>query len=430
LPNKPDRPRKTSRRKEKTANRFSLQSLFVKEPQDTSFLILVLMLLVIGLIMLYSASFPSSYFEKGNPNYYILKQAAFAGAGILAMLFVSKLDYHLLKYLIIPLMFTTLILLGLVLLPNVGVLRNNARRWINIFGISVQPSEIAKLAIILDFSASIARKKTLMREFQNGILPYAAILCLYGGLIALEPHLSGAILLFAIGASLMFVGGIDRKYVLIGLAVAGLVAWVILSGKLPYGQSRIAMWKDPFIDATGDGYQLSQSIITIGSGGLFGLGLGKSRQKFLFLPEEHNDFIFAIVCEELGLVGATIIMIVFSALIIRGYVIARNAKDRFGSLLCVGVTTHIALQTFLNIAVVSGLVPTTGVSLPFFSYGGSALLTQLFEMGIVLSVSRQMKGNYYLSEKEEVDRGMSVEQALMMEKEDQKKMRRSKKHDS
>jgi len=378
-----------------------IRKAFVKEQHDISFLLLVLMLLAVGLIMLLSASFPSSYYEKGTPYYYVLRQAAFAAVGLGAMFFISKLDYHLLRYLILPLMTITLILLILVLFPQIGVLRNHARRWINIFGISVQPSEIAKLAIILDFSSSIARKKMHMREFRNGVLPYAAVLCLFGGLIAAEPHLSGAVLLFAIGASMMFVGGVDRKYVIVGLAVVGLVAWVILSGKLPYGQSRIAMWKDPFIDAKGDGYQLSQSIITIGSGGLFGLGLGKSRQKFLFLPEEHNDFIFAIVCEELGLVGATIIMLLFSALIIRGYVIARNAKDRFGSLLTVGVITHIALQTFLNIAVVSGLLPTTGVSLPFFSYGGSALMTQLFEMGIVLSVSRQMKGNYVETERDD-----------------------------
>ena len=166
---------------------------------------------------------------------------------------------------------------------------------------------------------------------------------------------------------------------------------LMMSGVIKYGQSRIAMWKDPFIDPRGDGYQLSQSLISIGSGGLLGVGLGKSRQKFLYLPEEHNDFIFAIICEELGLIGATIIMLLFAALILRGYWIALHARDRFGSLMVVGVTTLIAMQTFLNIGVVTGLLPTTGISLPFFSYGGTALLIQLAEMGIVLSVSRQMK---------------------------------------
>ena len=165
----------------------------------------------------------------------------------------------------------------------------------------------------------------------------------------------------------------------------------MLTGVIKYGQSRIAMWQNPFIDPRGDGYQLSQSLISIGSGGLLGVGLGKSRQKFLYLPEEHNDFIFAIVCEELGLIGAAIIMLLFAALILRGYWIALHARDRFGSLLVVGVTTLIAMQTFLNIGVVTGLLPTTGISLPFFSYGGTALSIQLAEMGIVLSVSRQMK---------------------------------------
>ena len=165
----------------------------------------------------------------------------------------------------------------------------------------------------------------------------------------------------------------------------------MFTGVISYGQSRIAMWQDPFIDARGKGYQLAQSLISIGSGGLLGVGLGKSRQKFLYLPEEHNDFIFAIICEELGLIGATVIMLLFAALVLRGYWIALHARDRFGSLLVVGVTTLIGMQVFLNIGVVTGLLPTTGISLPFFSYGGTALLIQLAEMGIVLSVSRQMK---------------------------------------
>ena len=189
----------------------------------------------------------------------------------------------------------------------------------------------------------------------------------------------------------MLVGGIRWGWVAaaVGGAVGG--AMLLLTGVVKYGQSRIAMWQNPFIDARGDGYQLSQSLISIGSGGLLGVGLGKSRQKFLYLPEEHNDFIFAIVCEELGLIGAAIIMLLFSALILRGYWIALHTRDRFGCLLVVGVTTLIAMQTFLNIGVVTGLLPATGISLPFFSYGGTALAIQLAEMGVVLSVSRQMK---------------------------------------
>ena len=189
----------------------------------------------------------------------------------------------------------------------------------------------------------------------------------------------------------MLVGGINWVWVGAAVGFAGGVAALMLTGVISYGQSRIAMWQNPFIDARGKGYQLSQSLISIGSGGLLGVGLGKSRQKFLYLPEEHNDFIFAIICEELGLIGAGIIMLLFAALILRGYWIALHARDRFGCLLVVGVTTLIAMQVFLNIGVVTGLLPTTGISLPFFSYGGTALSIQLAEMGIVLSVSRQMK---------------------------------------
>ena len=207
-----------------------------------------------------------------------------------------------------------------------------------------------------------------------------------------EPHLSGTVLILGIGAAMMFVGGIRGYWVGIGIGGIAAVAYAFLSGLITYNSSRIAIWLDPLNDAfkTGTGYQTRQSLIAIGSGGLLGLGLGKSRQKFLFLPEEHNDCIFSIICEELGLIGATLIMAIFALLIIRGYWIALHARDRFGSLLVVGITTQIALQVFLNIAVVTNLVPNTGISLPFFSFGGTALAIQLAEMGVVLSVSRQM----------------------------------------
>ena len=193
-----------------------------------------------------------------------------------------------------------------------------------------------------------------------------------------------------VGAALMLVGGINWAWVIGAVGAAGAAMYLVLF-VIGYNTSRITYWLNPWADAQGAGWQLSQSLITIGSGGLWGVGLGKSRQKFLYLPEEHNDFIFAIICEELGLIGASIIMLLFAALILRGYWIALHARDRFGSLLVVGITTLVAMQTFLNIGVVTGLLPTTGISLPFFSYGGTALSIQLAEMGIVLSVSRQMR---------------------------------------
>ena len=365
-------------------------------PIDLPFLVLVLLLTGIGLVMLLSASFPSAYYETDgkNPMSYFIRQGVFAIMGLAAMLLIGKINYQRFRGLAQPLLFLSIILLVLVLIPHnpIAITRNNATRWLGIPGTSLQfqPSEVAKVAVVLYFSDSISKKKDRMRTFRYGILPYAIILVVLAALVGLEPHLSGAILIMGAGAVLMLVGGIHWGWVGGAAAAAGGLLYVVLF-VIGYNTSRIEMWHNPWADAQGKGYQLSQSLISIGSGGLLGVGLGRSRQKFLFLPEEHNDFIFAIVCEELGLIGVSIIMLLFAALILRGYWIALHARDRFGSLLVVGVTTLIALQTFLNIGVVTGLLPTTGISLPFFSYGGTALSMQLAEMGIVLSVSRQMK---------------------------------------
>ena len=270
---------------------------------------------------------------------------------------------------------------------------NGCKRWLVLPGLgTLQPSEIAKFAVVLVFAHIIALNHDRMGSFAVGVLPFALVLGAVAVLMLLEPHLSGTVLILGIGAAMMFVGGIRGYWVGIGIGGVAAVAYAFLSGLITYNSSRIAIWLDPLNDAfkTGTGYQTRQSLIAIGSGGLLGLGLGKSRQKFLFLPEEHNDCIFSIVCEELGLIGATLIMAIFALLIIRGYWIALHARDRFGSLLVVGITTQIALQVFLNIAVVTNLVPNTGISLPFFSFGGTALAIQLAEMGVVLSVSRQM----------------------------------------
>ena len=363
-------------------------------PIDLPFCLLVLLLTAIGLVMLLSASFPSAYYETKNndPMYYFTRQGVFAIMGVAAMFLISKINYQRFRAFAKPLLFFAIILLALVLVPGVGQTRNNATRWIGVGELfTFQPSEIAKLAVVLYFSDSISKKKDKMRTTRYGILPYLFIMGVLAVLMMLEPHLSGTVLILGTGAALMLVGGIRWAWVGAAVGFVGGVAALMLTGVIKYGQSRIAMWQNPFIDPRGEGYQLSQSLISIGSGGLLGVGLGKSRQKFLYLPEEHNDFIFAIICEELGLIGATIIMLLFAALILRGYWIALHTRDRFGCLLVVGVTTLIAMQVFLNIGVVTGLLPTTGISLPFFSYGGTALSIQLAEMGIVLSVSRQMK---------------------------------------
>ena len=357
---------------------------------DLPFLILTLLLTVIGLIMLFSASFPRAYYDTGDGTYYFKRQAAFAALGLVAMFIVSKINYQRWRGAGRLLVGLALFLLILVIIPHnpIAVTAKGATRWLKI-GVQFQPSEIAKVAIITYFADSISRKKDKMRSFRYGVLPYAFILVVVAGLVAVEPHLSGAILILGAGAAMMLVGGIN--WIWVGTAAGAAVGMVYVAlFVIGYNKSRVIYWLDPWADAADKGYQLSQSLITIGSGGLWGLGLGKSRQKFLFLPEEHNDFIFAIICEELGLVGATIIMVMFALLIIRGYWIALHARDRFGSLLAVGVTTQIALQVFLNIAVVTNLIPNTGISLPFFSYGGTALLMQLGEMGIILSISRDI----------------------------------------
>ncbi len=390
------REEKRRRQREKRHKVRELQEL-AKGPVDLPFLVLVLMLTGIGLIMLFSASFPSAINDEGDPFYYIRDQAVFAAAGIAIMMVVSKINYHrLLGFSTIALL-GSLALLVLVLVPGLGITRNNATRWLHLFivaGPQFQPSELGKLGVILYFAATIAQRKERMRTFRYGILPYACILAVYAFLLLNEPHLSGCILILGIGAVMMVVGGMHGGWVAAGVLGAGGVAYAVLFTPLMkiigYNSSRIELWHDPWSDFRGDGWQLAQSLIAIGSGGLLGVGLGKSRQKFLFLPEEHNDFIFAVVCEELGYIGACLILVLFAVLVVRGYWIAIKARDRYGALLAVGVTTQIGLQAMLNIAVVTGFLPTTGISLPFFSYGGTALLIQLFEVGIVLSVSRQI----------------------------------------
>ena len=392
------------RRRQEEARREMLQRRREKEqesrelakgPIDLPFCLLVLLLTAVGLVMLLSASFPSAYYTTKNndPTYYFVRQGVFAVMGVAAMFFIGKINYQRFRGVAKFLLYLSIILLVLVIIPGnpLAVTRNNATRWLGIGDLfTFQPSEIAKVAVVIYFSDSISKKKDQMRSFRYGILPYAIWLVVLGGLVGLEPHLSGAILIMGVGAALMLVGGINWAWVIGAVGAAGAAMYPVLF-VIGYNTSRITYWLNPWADAQGAGWQLSQSLITIGSGGLWGVGLGKSRQKFLYLPEEHNDFIFAIICEELGLIGASIIMLLFAALILRGYWIALHARDRFGSLLVVGITTLVAMQTFLNIGVVTGLLPTTGISLPFFSYGGTALSIQLAEMGIVLSVSRQMR---------------------------------------
>ena len=256
---------------------------------------------------------------------------------------------------------------------------------------TLQPSEIAKFAVVLVFSHIISLNHDRMRSFAVGVLPFVLVLGVVAALMLLEPHLSGTLLILGIGAVLMFVGGTGlRWFVLAGLGGAAAIgaAVVVMPDLVPYAADRLRSWKDPFADPLGDGHQTIQSLYAIGSGGATGLGLGNSRQKHLFVPEPQNDFIFSIVCEELGFVGACAVVLLFVLLLWRGITIAAHAPDRFGALLVVGFTVQVALQAVLNVAVVTNTIPNTGISLPFFSSGGTSLMMLLGEMGIVLSVSR------------------------------------------
>ena len=286
-----------------------------------------------------------------------------------------------------PLLIAALVLLLLV--PLIGVDATGARRWIGVGSLTLQPSEIAKLAVILSFSVLICKNRGKMKTFRYGILPFAAILLVIVALLVLEPHFSASIIIVAIGGVMIFLGGARLVwFVAAGLISGGAIA--VLLTMFPYASTRIMTWRDPFSSTSDEGYQIVQSLYTIGSGGLSGLGIGQSRQKYLYLPEEHNDFIFSVVCEELGFIGAVLILVLFALLIIRGYMIAMRCPDRYSFLVCSGITTLLAIQVILNVAVVTNLVPCTGISLPFFSYGGTALLIQMAEMGIVLSASRSI----------------------------------------
>jgi len=359
---------------------------------DLPFVLLTVLLLTIGVIMVLSASFARAYYDPGNETggnatYYFTRQLFFAVSGIAIMFALSK--FPMVFFRRISGMFMAVSIGFLVLVLILGVVGGGSRRWINLGITTFQPSEITKLAVILTFASMICKRKGKMKDFKVGILPFAMILGGIVVLLVLEPHLSASIIIIAIGAIMLFAGGAEAKWFIGGIAAVALVG-IIIVNFMPYASTRITTWLDPFSDTSKDGYQIIQSLYSIGSGGVLGLGLGQSRQKYLYLPEEHNDFIFAIVCEELGFIGAILILALFAMLIIRGYWLALHAKDKFSSLVITGITSLLALQVFLNVAVVTNLIPCTGISLPFFSYGGTAMWIQLAEIGIVLSASRDI----------------------------------------
>lgn len=385
-----ERERRASSGRGKRKINFSL--LNIGKGLDVPFVLLIFVLLAIGITMMFSASYPVAFYENNDSYYYLKKQLLFAAIGLAVMLAVSFVDYHYyhrFAAIILAISYVALILV-LILPAQAG----GVHRWIGMGSFGIQASEISKFAIVLFMAHWGSRYYDRMDTLKYGVLPGAAVLVSTAALLILEPHYSCIVIIALLTVIMMFVSGIKIKW--LAVAAIGLVAVILLlwaTGLLTYAMERLDGWgqalnEDLDRDMWNATYQTRNSLYAIGSGGLFGLGLGQSRQKYLYLPEPQNDFIFAIVCEELGLVGAVVILLIFALLVWRGIIISLRARDRFGKLLGIGLTSHIGLQVILNILVITDWLPNTGISLPFFSYGGSSLLTLMFEMGVILSVSR------------------------------------------
>lgn len=370
---------------------YTYDDTIERGPVDLPFTILALLLLTIGVIMVLSASYARAYYDLegdtgGNATYYFVRQTLFALCGIGVMFVCSRFPMGFYRRVSWMAFMVSLAMLAAVLL--IGVMGGGSRRWIDLGFTTFQPSELAKISLVMFFSLRLSRNKDDLSTIK-GLLPYIVALGAVAVLLALEPHWSAIMIILAIGLVMLFVGGAPLKWFIGGgLSVAALLGVAYLC--FGYVRDRISAWLNPFADAADTGYQVVQSLYAIGSGGLLGLGLGNSRQKYLYLPEEHNDYIFAVVCEELGFIGAMLVLALFALLIIRGYWLAMHARDRYSCLMGVGITTLIALQVILNVCVVTNLIPSTGISLPLFSYGGTALLIQMAEIGIILSLSRDI----------------------------------------
>ena len=356
---------------------------------DFYFLIIVFALLAFGLIMVMSASSESARnanYTGGDAYYFIKRQSIWALLSVAAMFFFSKFDYHRLIKLSGPIIIGAFILL--VLVPLAGTEVNGGQRWLRLGPVQFQPSEVAKIALIIYLANSLTKNKNHLTSFKRGLVPNLIVIGVTALLLIIQPHFSATVLIVAVSVIMLFVGGVNWKH-LAGLGLPVVAGGILLVMTSSYRRARVFSFLDPFADPLGDGYQVIQSLYAIGSGGIFGVGLGQSRQKFLYIPEPQNDFIFSILCEELGFLGAFLALLMFAFLVYRGFKIAMTAKDKEGSLIALGITSLIALQVIMNVAVVTSAMPVTGIPLPFFSYGGTALFIIMSSMGIMLNISRQ-----------------------------------------
>ena len=371
-------------------------SSFLNNPVDFTLVITVLILLSMGLIMVLSASSPTSLQESGNSYEYFFKQSIFAIMGLVGMFFVSKIDYRIYQRFYKQAYWASILLLLAVLL--FGVVRGGAKRWINLGFTTFQPSEIVKILMIIFYAGILVKNRNELGKFWMGLVKHLLYLVPIIGLLLLEPHVSTSIVIIITCCIIMIMAGCKFwQFLLSGIVAGGAIgsAATILyfisekfQARFQYVVTRVVTFMDPWKDASGDGWQVIQSLYAIGSGGLFGTGLGDSKQKYLYLPEPHNDFIFSVLAEELGFVGCVFVFILFAVFIWRGVLIAMKAPDMFGSLVAIGITALVGIQVIINVAVVTSSMPATGMQLPFFSYGGTALGILLCEVGVLLSISR------------------------------------------
>lgn len=353
-------------------------------------IICIVAISIFGLVMIYSASNIWAEYKFNNPYKFVIHQGVFLVIGFILMTILSKIDYHLYYEKANQIIFGCIILLVLVLIPGIGTIRNGSRSWFGIGAFGIQPSEFAKLGIIIFSAKYFSRNNKEVKDIKKGVLPILGLVLLIFALIMLQPDFGTGVILVMSVIGLMFVAGVDFKFFL-RIGVLGIIGIVGLIAIAPYRLKRILSFLNPWEDPLGSGFQIIQSLYAIGPGGLFGLGFGNSRQKHFYLPEPQTDFIFSIISEEFGFLGVLIVALLFITIIYQGFKISRKAKDLFGKYLAFGIIFQIAFQAILNLMVVVGLIPVTGVTLPFLSYGGSSLLITLCSIGIVLNISRTIK---------------------------------------
>jgi len=359
-----------------------------KRSFDFPLFIITLILILMGLIMIMSASGVKAYSQFGNAHFFFRRQLIFAIAGLFLMYVTSLVNYKIYSKISKMILLLSFILLGLVIIPGVGKTAGGATRWIPLGFFDFQPSEVVKISLIIYISSFISRKRNKIRSFKKGILPVLIVIMVIAFLIMQQPDMGTAVNIVGFAFIILIAGGMRLKH-LFFISIPGLLTLIYYITSAPYRLNRVKTFLDPWKDPRGSGYHIIQSLIALGSGGLTGVGPGNSRQKFLYLPEPGTDFIFAILGEEFGLIGALFVIILFGSFAYRGTLIALNAKDLFGTLLAVGITSMIMIQFLINIGAVTSLLPVTGITLPFISYGGSSLVISLFSVGILLNISRE-----------------------------------------